>query len=176
MKKFMQKKKKDKNWTCSQVYILYHRKFSHCRLTQSSQNTSVNSGNLFSLKFLVLGLSSRANILPHLCGIYLIHMYTLIQFSSVTQSFATLCEPMNCSTPGLPVHHQLPQFTQTHAYRVGDAMQQSHPLLSPFPPTFNLSQHQSLFKWVCSSHQVAKVLEFQLQHQFFQWIFRTDFL
>ena len=152
------------------------RKFSHCRLTQSSQDTSVNSGNLFSLKFLVLGLSSRANILPHFCGIYLIHMYTLIQFSPVAQSCATLCEPMNCSTPGLPGHHQLPQFTQTHAYRVGDAMQQSHPLLSPFPPTFNLSQYQSLFKWVCSSHQVAKVLELQLQHQSFQWIFRTDFL
>ena len=99
-----------------------------------------------------------------------------VQFSSVTQSCPTLCDPMNCSMPGLPVHHQLPEFTQTHVHRVGDAIQPSHPLSSPSPPTFNLSQHQGLFQWVNSSHQVAKVLEFQLQHQSFQWIFRTDFL
>ena len=72
---------------------------------------------------------------------------------------------MDCSMPGLPVHHQLPEFTQTHVHWVSDAIQPSHPLLSPSPPTFNLSQHQGLFKWVSSSHQVAKVLEFQLQHQ-----------
>ena len=98
------------------------------------------------------------------------------QFSSVTQSCLTLCNPMDCSTPGFPVHHQLPEFTQTHVHWVGDAIQPSHPLSSPSPPTFNLSQHQSLFKWVSSLHQAAKVLEFQLQHQSFQWIFRTDFL
>ena len=83
---------------------------------------------------------------------------------------------MDGSTPGLPVHHQFPEFTQTHFHWVGDAIQLSHPLSSPSPPTFNLSQHQGLFKWVSSLHQVAKVLEFQLQHQSFQWIFRTDFL
>ena len=77
--------------------------------------------------------------------------------------------------PGLPVHHQLPKFTQTHVHWVCDATQPSHPLSSP-SPTFNLSRHQGLFKWVSSSHQVAKVLEIQLQHQSFQWIFRTDFL
>ena len=75
-----------------------------------------------------------------------------------------------------PYHHQLPEFTQTHVYQVGDAIQPTHPLLSPSPPAFNLSQYQGLFKWVSSSHQVAKVVEFQLQHQAFQWIFRTDFL
>ena len=96
--------------------------------------------------------------------------------SSVTQSCLTLCNPMDCSTPGLPVHHQLPEFTQTYVHRVGDAIQQSHPLPSPSPPTFNLSQHQGLFQWVSSSHQVAKVLEFQPQHQSFQYIFSTDFL
>ena len=90
------------------------------------------------------------------------------QFSSVAQSCLTLCKPMDCSTPGLPVHHQLPEFTQTHVHWVGDAIRPPHPLLSPSPPTFNLSQHQGLFKWVGSSHQVAKVLEFQLQHQSFQ--------
>ena len=72
---------------------------------------------------------------------------------------------MNLSTPGLPVHHQLPESTQTHVHCVGDAIQPSHPLSSPSPPALNLSQHQGLFKWVSSSHQVAKVLEFQLQHQ-----------
>ena len=100
----------------------------------------------------------------------------LVQFSSVAQSCPTLCDPMDCSTPGLPVHHQLPEFPQTHVHWVGDAIQPSHPLSSPSPPTFNLSQHQGLFKWVSSSQQVAKILEFQLQHQSFQWIFRTDFL
>ena len=99
-----------------------------------------------------------------------------IQFSSVPQSCPTLCDSMDYSTPGLPVHHQIPEFTQTHVHWVSDAIQPSHPLSSPSPPTFNLSQHQGLFKWVSSSHQVAKVLEFQLQHQSFQWIFRTDFL
>ena len=98
------------------------------------------------------------------------------QYSSVTQSCLTLCNPLDCSTPGLPVHHQPPEFTQTHVHWVGDAIQSSHPLSSPSPPAFNLSQHQGLFKWGSSSHQVAKVLEFQLQHQSFQWTFRTDFL
>ena len=76
---------------------------------------------------------------------------------------------MNCSTPGLPVYHQLLEFTQTHVHRVGDAIQPSHPLSSPSPPAPNPSQHQSLFQWVSSSHEVAKVLAFQPQHQSFQW-------
>ena len=97
-------------------------------------------------------------------------------FSSVAQSCPTLCNPMNLSTPGLPVHHQLPEFTWTHVHWVGDAIQLSHPLSSPSPPALNLCQHQGLFKWVGCSHQVAKVLEFQLQHQSFQWTPRTDFL
>ena len=98
-----------------------------------------------------------------------------VQFSSVTQSCPTLRDPMNRSTPGLPVHHQLPEPTQTHVHWVGDAIQTSHPLSSPSLPALNLSQHQSLFKWVSSSHHVAKVMEFQLQHQSFQWT-RTDLL
>ena len=98
----------------------------------------------------------------------------LQRFSSVTQSCPTICNPMDCSIPGLLVHHQLPGFAQTHAHWVSDAIQPSHPLSSPSPPAFNLSQHQGLFQWVNSSHQVVKVLELQLQHQSFQWIFRTD--
>ena len=88
--------------------------------------------------------------------------FSSVQFSSVAQSCPTLFDPMNCSTPGLPVHHQLPEFTQTHVHRVSDAIQPSHPLSSPFPPAPNPSQHQSLFQWVNSSHEVTKVLEFQL--------------
>ena len=83
---------------------------------------------------------------------------------------------MDCCMPGFPVHHQLLELAQTHIHRVSDAIQPSHPLLSPFPPAFNLSQHQDLFQWVSSSHQVAKLLEFQLQHQSFQGILRTNFL
>ena len=97
-------------------------------------------------------------------------------FSSVAQSCLTLCDTMDCSMLLLPVHHQLPEFTQTHFHWVSDDIQTSQPLSSPSSPTFNHSQHQGLFKWVSSSYQVAKVLELQLQHQSFQWIFRTDFL
>ena len=86
----------------------------------------------------------------------------LCQFNSVTQSCPTLCDPVNRSMPGLPVHHQLPEFTQTHVHQVSDAIQPSHPLSSPSPLAPNSSQHQSLFQWVNSSHEVAKVLEFQL--------------
>ena len=99
-----------------------------------------------------------------------------VQFSSVSQSCPTLCEPMNRSTPGLPVHHQLPEFTQAYAHWVSDAIQPSHPLSSPSLPALNLFQHRGLFQWVSSSHQVAKVLELQLQHQSFQWTPRTDLL
>ena len=97
-------------------------------------------------------------------------------FSLVAQLCLTLCESMDCSTPGFLVHHQLPELAQTHVPQVGDAIQLSHPLSSPSLPAFSLSQHQGLFQGIRSSYQVAKVLEFQLQHQFFQYIFRTDFL
>ena len=103
-----------------------------------------------------------------------------INLSSVAQSCLTLCDPMDCSMPGLPVHHQLPEFTHTHVHWVSDAIQPSHPLSSP-SPALNLSQNQDLFKWISSLHQVAKILEFQLQHQSFQWTpelisFRMDWL
>ena len=118
-------------------------------------------------------------------------MYCWIEFASIllrvfasvffrdlllfSQSCLTLCDPMDCSTPGFLVLHYHPEFTQTHVHWVYDAIQPSHLLLPP-SFVFNLSQHQGLFQWVGSSHQVAKVLELQLQHQSFQWIFRVDFL
>ena len=96
-------------------------------------------------------------------------------FSSVTQSRPALCEPINSSSPELPVHHQLVESTQTHVHWITDSSQPSHSLSSPFLPALKLSQPQGLFKWVSSLHHVAKVLEFQPQHQSFQWTFRTDF-
>ena len=98
------------------------------------------------LKLLVSGFSLNLNV--------------SVQFSLVTQSCLTLCDPMNCSTPGLPVHHQLPEFTQTHVHQVGDAILPSHPLSSPSPPAPNPSQHQSLFQWVNFSHEWPKYWSF----------------
>ena len=120
---------------------------------------------------LLLSFSSHSKysiyLIPHCIGA--VHC-------SVAQSCPTLWDPINCSTPGFPVLHHLLELAQTHVHWVGDAIQSSHPLSSPSPPALNLSQHQGLFQGVSSSHQVAKVLEFQLQHQSFQWIFRVDFL
>ena len=99
-----------------------------------------------------------------------------VRFNSVAQSCPTLCDPINHSTPGLPVHHQFLESTQIHVHWVGNAIQPSYPLWSPSPPALNLSWHQSLLKWVNSSNQVAKVLECQLQHQSFQWTPRTDLI
>ena len=121
----------------------------------------------------------KTNIPPHNSKIYIGYTYAWntyyidlilghikslnkLHFTSVAQSCPTLCDPMNRSTPGLPVHHQRPEFTHTHIHRISDAIQPSHPLSSPSPPAANPSQHQGLFQWVNSSHEVAKVLEFQL--------------
>ena len=105
-----------------------------------------------------------------------IQMEWQIEFSSITQSCLTLWNPMNHSTPGLPVNHQHREFTQTHVHRVGNAIQPFHPLSSPSTPTPNPSQHQDLFQPVNYLHEVAKELEFQLQNQSFQWTLRTDLL
>ena len=131
----------------------------------------------FSCNIFVWIILSSYNSCEVLSPLWLFVWEVLVfsQFSSVTHSCLTLCDPMDCSTLGLPVHHQLPELAQTHVHRVGDAIQPSHPLSSLSLPTINLSQHQGLFQGVSSLHQVAKVLEFQLQHQSFQWIFRTDF-
>ena len=120
-------------------------------------------------------LGSKWLVSKH-CFIITISSFNSVQFSSVFQSCPTLCDPMDFSMLGLSVHHQLPGLAETHVHWVGGAIQPSHPLSSPFPPAFYLSEHQSLFQWVSSSHQVAKGLELQLQQQSFQWIFRTDFL
>ena len=136
-----------------------------CLCRSPGKNTGVGS-QIFQGVFLTQVLN--------LCLWCLLHWQVdSVQFSSVAQLCLTLCDPMNRSTPGLPVHHQLPEFTQTHVHWVGDAIQASHPLSSPSPSAPNPSQHQGLFQWVNSSHEVAKALEFQLQHQSFQWTPRT---
>ena len=117
--------------------------------------------HLLQLFDLIWLITSSSSLSPCFC-----------MFSSVTQSCPTLCDPMDCSTPGFSVH----QLAQTHVHWVGDAIQPYHPLSSPSPPAFNLSQHQGLFQWLSYSHQVAKGLEFQLQHQSSQWIFSIDFI
>ena len=119
----------------------------------SLENMRTTKGILGPLKGLCTGSWSfhpPLHIYTHICT-----YICMFQFSSVAQWYLTLWDPMNCSTPGLPVHHQLSESTQTHAHCVGDAIQPSHPLSSPSPPALNLSQHQGLFKWVSSSHQVA---------------------
>ena len=142
----------------------------------SGKNTRVGCHFLLHGIFLTQGSNPCLQHLLH-CSQILYHWTTSsVQFSSVAQLCLTLCDPMNSSTPGLPVHHQLQESTQIQVHRVGDAIQPSHPLSSPSPPALNLSQHQGLFQWVSSSHQVAKVLEFQLQHQSLQWTPRTDLL
>ena len=137
------------------------------RITKSLKRKKHSKYYIIHTKYSYIILESYIKVLKSLLKekyfqISLLSKFYSIQFSSVTQSCLTLCDPMNCSTPGLPVHHQLLEFTQTHLHRVGDAIQPSCPLSSPSPPAPNPSQHQSLFQWVNSSHEVAKVLEFQL--------------
>ena len=123
------------------------------------------------------GYVSQETFISHMNGNKVMsNAFLVILVSSVTQSCPTLWDSMDCSTPGFPVQHQLPELAQTHVNQVSDAIQPSHPLLVPSLPAFNLSQHQGLFQWVSSSPQLATILEFQLQHQSFQWTPRNDFL
>ena len=140
------------------LYLSSHTYFFACepeyweQIKENSNHHCVALTDHRALKRIYV-LNKNFNLMTSLCS---------VQFSLVAQSCPTLCDPMNLSTPGLPVHHQLPEFTQTHVHRVGDDIQPSHPVSSPSPPAPNPSQHQSLFQWVNSSHVVAKVLEFQL--------------
>ena len=128
----------------------------------------------------------QLSVLDHLFLLQILHIplgifYSLscpsVQFSQFSCSVVSnSLRPLNCSTPGLPVHHHFPEFTQTHVHRLSDAIQPSHPLSSPSSPAPNPSQHQTLFQWVNSSHEVAKVLEFQLQHHSLQRNPRADLL
>ena len=130
--------------------------------------TACQASLSFTISQSLLRLMSVKSMMPsnHLI---LCRPFSSVEFSSVSQSCLTLCNLMDCCMPGFPVHHQLQDPTQTHVHCIGDAIQPSHPLSSP-SPTFTLSQHQGLFQWVGFSHQVAKVLEFQLQHLSFQLI------
>ena len=137
----------------SRTVILYTPEFP------SLSTISILNGVILCCKELSVPFLLYCKICSNMSSFYPL---SSVQFSSVAQSCPTLCDPMNCSTWGLPVHHQLPEFTQTHVHWVGDAIQPSHPLSSPSPPAPNPSQHRSLFQWVNSSHEVAKVLELQL--------------
>jgi len=189
-------------WVIFHCVYIYHIFFIHSsigghwgcfHILAIVDNATVNIGCVYLFKLVLLfSLSkyTKVKLLDHMAVLFLpflrkLHIvfhsgctnlqshHSCIQFSSVAQSCPTLCNAMDCSTPGFPVHHQLPELTQTHVHRISDAIQPSHPPSSPSPPVFSLSQHQGLFQWV-SSYQVAKVLEFP--HQSLQWIFWTDFL
>ena len=155
----------------------------HTSITLRSLNKTVSNiceiRNICEITWFCLRLLAKVTTLLTFCVIHsfaFFFKHLSVQFSSVTQSCPTLCNPMNRSTPGLAVHHQLPESTETHVHWVSDAIQPSHPLLSAASPALSLSQHQSLFQCVSSLHQMAKVLEFQLQQQSFQWTLRTDLL
>ena len=142
--------------TCIIVHVVYYH-------SNSERSTKRHCSNFLWL-FLVSSCFLKTNKKQErerfvLFSKYLLAMLSKLDISSVAQSCQTLCDPMDCSMPGLLVHHQLPEFTQTHVHRVGDAIQPSYPLLSPSSPAPDPSQHQSLFQWVNSSHEVAKVLE-----------------
>ena len=130
-------------------------------LSFSSKKDNSPSGHITLVRWLSY-LQTTNCIWSHLIVFLLLLLLLLVSVQFQSLLCPTLRDPMNCSTPGLPVHHQLPEFTQTHVHRVRDAIQPSHPLSSPSPPAPNPSQHQGLFQWVNSSHQVAEVLEFQL--------------
>ena len=165
-------RQEEKATTESKMVGWYHWLSGHWVWTSSGRRWRGNPGVLQSIGSHSRTWLSKWPELNHVSDLAL----PAILFSSVTQSCPTLWDPMNRSMPGLPAHHQLPEFTQTHLHWVGDAIQPSHPRSSLSPPAPNPSQHQSLFQWVNSSHEVAKVLEFQLYHQSFQRIPRTDLL
>ena len=142
--------------------------FSTCMGENWYQEKHTHTHTHYGLKKIVLCL--------HRTRDGLVHIPTNLDVVVVHLLFLTLCNPMDCSMPGSSVLFYLPECAETHVHWVGDAIQPSHPLSPPSLLALNLSQHQGLFQWVCSSYQVAKVLELQLQHQSFQWIFRVDFL
>ena len=161
--------------------------FLNCKVQKWTLHSSIPSSARFTSWFLDIILSLYANNMQSFNKI--IHPYQLenknnkhkdndiaIYCCLVTKSCLTLCDPMDCSMPGFSVLHHLQESAQTHVHWVSDAIQSFHPLPPPSPSALNLSQHQDLFQWVVSSHQVAKVLELQLQPQSCQWIFRIDLL
>ena len=143
----------------SQEQALWIFHFTMAEKVLNGHEHRISYRGLFDLVFVLFSFRSANSVPKEINEVYVDQEKT---FSSVAQSCPTLCNPMNRSTSGLPVHHQLPEFTQIHIHRVSDAIQLSHPLSSPSPPAPNPSQHQSLFQWVNSSHEVAKVLAFQL--------------
>jgi len=152
--------------------------WSLCLLLQSYWGNREDSGISWKgkwIRYCIINTGLPSKVSSPLVYTLYIKLHS-VQFSSVAQSCPTHCDPVHHSTPGLPVHHQLPEITQTQVHRVGDATQPSLPLLSPSPPAPNPPQHQGLFQWVNSSHEVAKVLEFQPQHQSFQCMPRTGLL
>ena len=167
--------KSQHKWPWTETYLLVGNVNSISQSVVDRVPKKLDPG-LFPLIILVPHIGCKS----HLCQLTIVlpmgRMLKCCCCCSIIKSCPTLCDPMDCGTPGFPVLHHLPELAQTHVYRVSDAIQPSHLLSPASPPTFNLSQHQGLFQRVSSSHQVAKVLELQLQHRSFQWLSRVDFL
>ena len=159
MIKYLPAMQETRIWSLSREDPLEKGMFTHSSIPAWRILWTEEPGGVQSMELRRVGHNWVTNTAPLLWDICF--PYAAI-WTSVQISLVGLCDTMDCSTPSLPVHHRLPEFTQSHVHRVGDAIQPSHLLSSPSPRTFNLSQHQGLFKWVSSSHQVAKVLEFQL--------------
>ena len=167
-------KNKYKSLKTSEILIVLLSKATSqesCSLNEKTKFQS-NTGLLLITKFVYLLI---VNLIFKI-SVNLEEVIFLQSCYSVAKSCLTLCHPMDCSMPDFTVLHYLPEFAQTHVHWVSDAIQPPHPLSHPSPLAVSVSQHQGLLQWVGSSHQVAKVLEFQLQYQSFQWIFRVDFL
>ena len=167
-----------KAWTNANDFVNIILSTVHLYLTKKMwKNPGYTTSSTVPLQLQNTIILEKLTLHPNFSFFYLFTLYwSSVQFSSVAQLCLTLCDSMDCRTPRLPVHHQLPEIGQTHVHWVGDYIQPSNPGLSASPPTFSLSQHRGLFQWVSLSHQVAKVLEFQLQHQSLQWTLRTDLL
>ena len=140
------------------------------------EGVSAQEGAALRTKIWVLFLGEDGGVEAGESSAKMVSIPVQFSYCSAAQSCPTLCNPMDCSIPGFPVLNHLLESAKIHVHWVGDAIQPSHPPLPPSPPAFNLSQHQGLFQWVGSSHQVTKILELQLQYLSFQWLFRVDFL
>ena len=162
--------KSQHKWPWTETYLLVGNVNSISQSVIDQVPKKLDPG-LFPLIILVPHIGCKS----HLCQLTIVlpmgRMLKCCCCCSIIKSCPTLCDPMD-----FPILHYLLEFAQTHVHWVDDAIQSSHHLSPPSPPAFSLSQHQGLFQWIGSSHQVAKVLELQLQHQSFQWIFRVDFL
>ena len=167
--------KSQHKWPWAETYLLVGNVNSISQSVVDQVLQKLDPG-LFPLIILVPHIRCKSHLCQHTIVLPMGRMLKYCCCCSIIKSYPTLCHPMDYSMPGFPVLHYLLEFAQTHVHWADGAIQSSHHLSPPSPPAFSLSQHQGLSQWISSLHQVTKVLELQLQHQSFQWIFRVGFL